>query len=54
MNLGKVIAMPLKRGKSAKVISSNIRRERRAGKPHKQAVAIAMRTAGVPKKRERY
>lgn len=41
--------MPLKRGKSRKVISSNIKTEMAAGKPQKQAVAIAMRKAGKPK-----
>lgn len=44
--------MPLKPGKSKKVISSNIRREIKAGKPKKQAVAIAMRKAGMTKKRK--
>ena len=33
--------MPLKPGNSQKVISENIRTERHAGKPEKQAVAIA-------------
>jgi hypothetical protein len=41
--------MPLKPGKSPKVISSNIRREIAAGRPQPQAVAIALRTAGKPK-----
>ena len=41
--------MPLEKGSSQKVISRNIRRERKAGKPQRQAVAIAMRQAGKPK-----
>lgn len=42
--------MPLKPGKSKAVISSNIRKEVAAGRPQKQAVAIALRTAGKPKR----
>lgn len=38
--------MPLKSGRSKKVVSENIRTEMRHGKPHKQAVAIAMHKAG--------
>ena len=41
--------MPLKSGKSKKVISENISIERRAGKPEKQAIAIAFSKAGKSK-----
>lgn len=34
--------MPLEPGKSKKVISSNIEKEIKAGKPKKQAVAISL------------
>lgn len=37
--------MPLKQGKSHATISSNIKTEIAAGKPQKQAVAIALNTA---------
>lgn len=43
--------MPLKSGKSKKVISYNIKKEIHAGKPQKQAVTIALTKAKGPKKK---
>lgn len=43
--------MPLKSGKSKETISANIKTEIAAGKPQKQAVAIALSKAGAPKRR---
>lgn len=42
--------MPLIKGKSKKAVKENIKREMQAGKPQKQAVAIAMNVAGKAKK----
>jgi hypothetical protein len=43
--------MPLVKGKSRKAISANIRKEIAAGRPQKQAVAIALSVARRGKKR---
>jgi len=43
--------MPLKKGSSQKVVSSNIRAEIKAGRPQAQAVAIALRVAGKSRKK---
>jgi len=44
--------MPLKSGKSRKVVSSNIKTEMAAGRPQRQASAIAMSKAGKSRKRK--
>lgn len=43
--------MPLKKGKSKKIISENIAELQRSGRPQKQAVAIAYSEAREGKKR---
>lgn len=45
--------MPLLKGKSDSIVSSNISELRKSGRPEAQAVAIAMREAGKDKASKR-
>jgi len=42
--------MPLAKGKGRKTVSKNIRKLMHEGRPQKQAIVIALRTAGKARK----
>jgi len=45
--------MPIKAGKSKRVVKANIRELRRSGKPQEQSIAIALNKAGKSKKKSK-
>lgn len=45
--------MPLKKGKSKKAVGANIALLRREGRSKKQAIAIALRTAGRSRRKSK-
>ena len=45
--------MPLKKGRSRKVVSENIRMLMHEGRPQRQAIAIAMSEAGLSRKKKK-
>jgi len=45
--------MPLRKGKSKRVIGENIAELRRSGYPEKQAIAIAYDKAGISRKKKK-
>lgn len=44
--------MPLKKGKSDKAVSANVRKLIKEGRPRKQAVAISLKKAGKSRKKK--